>query len=379
MSCSDPIVLQRLLDNELDDAEAELVAHHASSCADCRTELATLSDIRTFAQNQLGAEDDREEEASAAALARVAGRLPLPPESQSSGWWRRVMLAATLAGVALLAPIPFGPAVDASPGRILEEAAARERMWMYQPNRILHWEVATEMRGLQNIADGPRRTMFWQRNGTATFEQISRQVDAQARTEHAWWQRADGSTVSFRAKNPGVVEIGPSTPHVQAVLPTLPPHLRAALESYLSHRETVRTLDFYSRRYAEWLHRPLLWTSYGKATLRRGSVPRWGEVYQITVENGPSPTNSNILRAVHQYEIETTTFRLLRLKTTLTYSDGTVGVQDARWIVYREISAAEFEAQTPRDLLEGDLRIVNLTPLEVAERRVREMRSSITN
>ena len=377
MSCSDLIVLQRLLDNDLDAVEAELVAHHVSSCDQCRVATATLAESRAFAENQLGAEDEREEEAATAALARIAAHLPLRKSEPAATWWRRVMLAATFAGLALLVPLPFGPAMDASPGRILEEAAARERMWMYQPNRILHWEIATDMRGLKNVPDGMRRTMFWQKNGAATFQQISRQLDSQGRVEHAWWQRHDGSTVSFRSRNPGIVEVGPTTEDAEAVLPTLPQDLRDSLKGYLSHRESARTLDFYGRRYAEWLHRPARWTSYGKATLRRATDPRWGDVYRITVENGPSPTNAEIRRAVHEYEVETSTFRLLRLKSTLTYSDGSTGFQDARWIVYREISAAEFDAQTPRDLLDGDLQIVNLTPRQVAERRIREIGSTV--
>ena len=379
MECSDFIVLQRLIDGDLEEAQAELVSHHAQSCQDCRANLAQAAADRAFVQNQLGIEDDGEDEASAAAIARIAARLPLANPSGGRTWWRRVLLAAAVAGLALLIPLPFGPAVGAAPGRILEEAAARQRMWMYQPNKILHWEVETHSYGVKDISDGRRRTLFWQNNGPTTLAQISRQFDPQGRTELATWRGHDGSTMAYRARKGRVIQSGPSTADIESAMPALSPDLQAALNAYLKRRTSMRTLDFYGRRFTEWLHRPSLWTSNGKVTLRERMVAQWGNVYQIRIENGPSPVNPLIRGAVHEYDIETSSLRLLRLRTTLTYSDGSVGVQDARWTSFREITAAEFDAQSPRDLIESGMRVVHLTPLEVAQSELRDMKPSALN
>lgn len=81
-----------------------------------------------------------------------------------------------------------------------------------------------------------------------------------------------------------------------------------------------------------------------------------------------------IVRAVHEYDVEKSTYRLLRLKSTISYTDGTTGVHDGRWLGFKEITAAEFDARTPRDLLAGGRRVVRLTPFELATRHLQELR-----
>lgn len=381
MDCSDRIVLQRLLDNDLDEAQAELVTHHLESCAECRAATKDLAAIRSFVQDSLGAEDEWEADAAAASLAGIAQRLPIQQAAprEASRWWRRTGLAAAaIVILVFLLPLPFVSNVGASPEKILEHAVARERMWKYQPNKVLHWEVDTVSRGVKNIADGRWRTLFWQKNGATSFAQISRQFDPQGRMERAYWQQPDGSTIRYRSKVDGVVEIYPSTRVARQALASLTPELRAALESYLTHRETTRTLDFHSRREAEWLHRPTL-RSGGTATFRRNLLDQWGEVYYIRVVREGSNLNPMILRAVHEYDIERSSFRLLRLKSTVTYADGTVGIHDSRWTGFRETSGAEFDAHAPRDLLESGTRVVRLTPGEVAQRRLQEMNQAGAN
>lgn len=371
MDCSDVIVLQRLLDGDLDEVQAELVSHHVEDCADCRAVTKNLAAARSFVQDHLGVEDEGEEDAASTALDRIARALPAQTaRAGASGWWRRAWLAAAvLASLVVLFPMPFTSKAGASPTKILETAATRERMWKYQPNKVLQWEVNTISRGIKDIADGQWRTVFWQRNGATTFTQNSRQFDPQGRTQHAYWQRPDGSTISYRPKS-HQVEISPSTTAAQQALPTLDPELRQALQSLLARRKTMRSLDFNSHRDADWLHRP---SSEGTATLRRSSVVGWGEVNHITVVNGQSRRNPSIVRAVHEYDIESSTFRLLRLKSTISYADGTVGVHDSRWVLFREVSATEFAAQTHQDLLESGMPLVQLTPLDVARRQLQEM------
>lgn len=376
MGCADLIMLQRLLDDELDEAQAEIVAHHVQSCPQCGAFTRELLGLRSFVQYQLGVEDEDEDASSRTTLRVVARRLPAPQPVavRSAAWWRRTWLAtAAVALLALLFPVVFGPNARASAEGILQEVVARERIWAYQPNRVLHWQVDTVSQGVKGIADGQWRTRFWQKNESSTFAQISRQFDPQGRTEQAYWRLADGSTISYRAKAGNVIEILPSTASAQAALSTLTPELRMALESYVARRETMRSLYANSRREADWLHRPSVGTSGETVTFRRGLLDQLGEVHHIQITKGPSANNAEIARSVHEYDVERSTYRLLRLKSTVSYVDRTVGVHDSRWTVFRDISAAEFDEQTPRDLLDSGMPVVRLTPLDVARQRLQEL------
>lgn len=387
MDCSDHILLQRLLDSELDDAQAEMVSRHLATCAACRAVTKEMTLDRGAVQEKLGEEDECEDDAAAAILATVAARLPFArPDvrqiTQRSGseWLRRRWLAAAaVAMFVLVLPLPFTPGVTASPDRVLEEAVARERMWEYQPNKVLHWEVEAISNGVKGIADGRWRSLYWQKNGGSTFEQIWRQFDPHDRIVRATWRQDDGSVVSYRRDTQQVVEVLPSTAAARAALPTLSEELRGALQAYLERRETLRTLEFHSRREAEWLNRPAVGTTRGAARLRRGTIAEWGEIYYITVVDEKPRINPMILRAVHEYHVEKSTYRLLRLKSTISYTDGTTGVHEGRRIGFREISAAEFDAQTPRDLLEGGRRVVTLTPLDLATRHLQELNRARTS
>lgn len=375
MGCSDLITLQRLLDGELDETAAELVSHHADSCERCRDVLRELAAARTFVQAQLGDEDEGEDEAASAALAVIAAQLSTSRTSEPapSGWWRRTWLTtAAMALLGLLLPLPFGSKAGASPEEVLRQVVARERIWAYQPNKVLHWEVETVSKGIRGTADGRWRTVFSQKNSDKSFAQISRQFDPDGRTTHAYWQHPDGSSISYRAKT-GLIEIWPSTAAARHALPAMTPELRDALESFLRNREATRALDVRTRRDAEWLHRPSAGIAGTTATLRDGRLDGWGDVHHITIVKRRFDSNPEILRAVHEYDVEAATYRLLRLQSKITYADGTVGVHDSRWAVFRETSAAEFDAQTPKDLLDSGLPLVRLTPLDVARRRLQEI------
>ncbi|MGH9456106.1 MAG: anti-sigma factor family protein [Thermoanaerobaculia bacterium] len=372
MACSDPLVIQRLLDGDLDETQAEIVARHVLTCVSCRSETKALSELRAFIQDQLGIEDEGEEEKSAATLAEIARRLPPPlARHPDAPWWRRRILLATAAALALtlLAPIPFLSKAMARPAEILERGAARERMWRYQPNTVLHWEVDTVSRGVKNVADGRWRTVFWRKNGARSFEETVRQLDPRGRTEFAYWRQPDGSMVRYRPA--GTIEVFPSPAAVRSTLPTLPPELRATLEAWLEQRHMTRSLEAQSRRDVDLVEGRSSWVRGGEATFSRGVLGLLGEVHHIrVVKDGGS--NPMIVRAVHEYDIESESLRLLRLKTTVTYADGTVGIHDSRWVAYREGTTAEFEAQIPRDLLESGTPVVRLTPLELATRRLKE-------
>jgi hypothetical protein len=374
MNCSDLLLLQRLLDGDLDETQAELIAHHVESCAECQAVTKELASARSFVEERLGNEDEGEDETTAAAAARIRQRLPAAPTAPEriASWWRgRLMAAAAVVALALFLPM-FVSSVRAWPTRILEKASARERNWKYQPNRILYWEVDTVTRGLKNTADGRWRTQFWQKNGTNRFSQVTRQSDSRGRTEFAYWLQGDGSIIKYRRKDGPLVEIAPATPLLEQSLATLSPDLRAALQSYLTRREDMRNIDFNSRHDADWLHRPS--GGSGKVSFSRGALDRWSDVYHITVEKGPPPTNPAILRAVHEYDIESKNLRILRLKSTISYADGTTGVQESRWISFREIPRTEFDAQTPQRLLEQGLAVVRLTPNDLAQRRLLELK-----
>jgi hypothetical protein len=372
MDCSDFLMLQKQLDGELDEAQAEAVAYHLESCARCRAEANRLGELRTFVQERLGLEDDGEEESTAFALAEVSRIMGshLAVRDDRPWWYQRIWLAtAAILVLALAVPLPFLSDAGASPAEVLEEAADRQRMWAYQPNKVLHWEVETVSRGIKTVADGRWRAEFWRKNGASTFAEISRQLGPDEKIERAYWRRPDGSTVSYHGKT-GVVEVGPSTDEMERDLPALPEDLREALAAHLALRATTNRLDVQSRRDADLFTGRSAWTSGGEASFRRGLLGRLGEVHQITVVKEGSDLHPMIARAVHEYDIQSSTLRLLRLKSTVTYTDGTVGEHDSRWIAYRESSDAEFEAQAPRDLLEGPLSVVRLTPRDLATRRL---------
>ncbi|HXH06543.1 MAG TPA: hypothetical protein VNI83_08125, partial [Vicinamibacterales bacterium] len=272
-----------------------------------------------------------------------------------------------------------GSRVDASPERILMEAVARERMWAYQPDKVLRWDVEALSSGIKGIADGRWRSTFWQKNGRSTFSQVWRQFDPRGQIARATWRREDGSVLVFRPDGRDVVEILPSAAEARAALPGLEPKLRNALTAYLDRQESLRTLDFHSRRLAEWLNQPALRTPGAVATLRGGVVAEWGETYHITVVNARPRGSPSILRAVHEYDVEKASYRLLRLKSTVTYADGTTGLHESRWMGYREATDAEFEAHVPLELLRIGAPVVHVTPRELAMRHLRDLSRALTS
>jgi hypothetical protein len=379
MSCSDVLILQRLLDGDLDEAQAELVAHHLESCSACRNDAVQLAELNSFVQSHLGAEDEGEEDADTATLARISQRLPRQSHQSSVRfawkWNRTWMTAASVGALVLLLPLVFVPTLRAWPSRILEEATAYQRMWQYQPNKTLQWEVHTDSRGIKEIFDGRWRTHFWQKNGATTFTQISRQFDPTGRVAQATWQQPDGSNIRYRSRDGAFVEISPATEEVQAALPTLAPELRAALESYLSTRELARSLEAGRRRGVDRLLVPAVASPNTNVTFRESFLDQWGKVYRIRVVDEPT-MNPSILRAVHDYDIERLSLRTVRLKSTLTYADGTVGIHDARWSGFREIPPEEFDAQLPAKFLESGIAVVRLTPTQLARRYLQDTRTA---
>lgn len=375
MACSDSLLLQRLIDGDLEALQAEVLADHLETCDTCRAEARRVAELRAFVQERLGAEDEGEEEATASAVAAIGRSVFPPPAARPVGmrWWRPTWMAtAAIIIIALLVPLSFLSTLAASPSEILDEAAERNRMWMYQPNKSLQWEVDTIAQGLKTIADGRWRTYFWRSNGATTFAEVSRQINPQGRTEFAYWNRADGSSVSYRART-GVVEIAPSIEEARKARPSLPEELRSALDQQLTQRSLGRSLDVQRRRDQERLHGRSVWISGGEVSFTRGPFDRWGEVLRITVVKTDA-MRPDIVRAVHEYDIDSDSLRLLRLKTTITYTDGTTGVHDSRWVAYREISPAEFAAQAPDQLLTSGLPVAHLTPHDLATRRLQEMK-----
>ena len=380
MSCADHLLLHRLMDGDLDETAAELVAFHLESCADCRSAMAVVAGERSFVQDRLGAEDDGEQEAAAAALASIAARLrehsPVTRVRRGArlrGW----LASAACVSVVVLISLPFVPSLDALPNRILTEASARERRWLYRPDRVLHWEVQTVSKGVEGWEDGRWRTEFWQNNGATSFDQISRQIDPKGRTRRAYWQQPDGSTMMYRSAN-RVIEVSPSTAAARQAIPVMNGEMREALQSYLARRSQARDLDYNNRQDPEWLQRASIGSAGGKATFRDGVVP-WSGVHHITVEKGPSPWNPMIVGSVHEYDLEVATFRLVRLKSTIHYKSGRTGVHDSRWVNFRETTVEEFRASAPGELLNGEIPVVRLTPLQIAQRHLQELNPATIN
>jgi hypothetical protein len=379
MVCSDPLLLQRFFDDELDPSQADVLADHLHACDGCRSEAARTVSLRTFAQDQLGAEDEGEEEATAQALAAIRARVLAQETARPrllGRWWRDTWLAAAAVLVlALTIPISFLPILVASPGEILEESEERGRAWMYQPEKNLHWQVDTVAQGIKGVRDGSWRTFFWRSNAKTSFAEISRQIDPAGRTEFVYWQRHDGSSINYHART-GRVEVSPSTSAAREALPSLDPTLRDALQAHLTARSLRSSLDVNRRRDRERVHGRKIWVSGGEPVFSRGFLDRFGSTRRITVtKDNPMP---NAVRAVHEYDIDGDTLRLLRLKTTITYVDGTTGVHDARWVLFREIPASEFAAQQPNEIFKRGFPVVHLTPRDLAQRMITSKNRSNT-
>lgn len=371
MSCIDNVTLHRLLDGELDEIQSELVTHHVGGCDDCRHALQEAGALRAFVQGQLGSEDETEEDAASAAMKRVAGRVGDAVNVRPASVWRTRRMLFVAAAVAVLAILPpaFVTSVNAWSGRVLEKASASERMWKYHPNRTLYWEVRTSSRGVKGLTDGEWRTEFWQKNDDTTLRQHSRQFDPEGKIFHAYWRQPDGSLASYRPRQ-HVLEFAPPTVVARQALLTLPPHERAALNLFLARREAHRSLEVNRRRDAEWLHRPRL--SGRIAKIQRGPFESWPAVYHITIVSDGRESSREIAGATHEYAIETTTYRLLRLRSTIRYKDGTTGVHDSRWSAPREIGAEEFDSLTPQRLVGSDVRLVRVAPTQLARNLVAE-------
>src|SRR5687767_5516809 len=220
MFSSDPIVLQKFLDGELDPPQAEAVGRHFEQCESCRSEVESLAAERSFVQSHLGSEDDGEDDAAATSLAAVAGKLR--KETAMIPWWRRSWVpTAAVITIVIVLVLASGTTLSARPEQILEEAAARQRSWMYQPNRILAWDVEAISRGVKDTADGRRRTLFWQKNGTTTFHQISRQYEPDGRINWAQWMAPDGSSIAYRTRTGPRIEISPSINTARSAMTTM--------------------------------------------------------------------------------------------------------------------------------------------------------------
>lgn len=371
--CADQGELQRLIDGELSDAAAELLAHHLQTCDRCRSDLAELRALVSYVQGHLGAEDDREEQDSARILRQV-GRSFGPPDRAPArrAWWRWLAAAAAVALAATLG-LPIGDTVEASAERLLAANRAREQAWLYQPNKVLHWQVRTVVKGIRGMADATTRTAFWRRNGSDTFDEISRRYDDQGETLWAHWRQPDGSAISYRAADGERLEIAPATTALEAALPSLEPALRRALQDLIARRQRLRTLDFQSRHFADWLEAPSSGGPGLSASTRREWIAGAGEVFRVTVVDAQPHAPGTIVRVVHEHDIEPRTFRRLRLRTTFTYADGSVGVHDSTWTAHQEGSAADFESNVPHDLLQRGLPTVRLTPIDVARRHYKDL------
>ena len=377
MICADTLFLQRFIDSDLDGEHAEIVAAHLESCGSCRADAQTIIELRTFVQDRLGVEDEGEDERARLTLSSISTRLPIATAKMPPRWRGRWIAAAVIAVAILLVPIPLVPTLEAWPKQILERAVAQERTWRSQPNKIFHWQVDTVSTGIRGVSDGRRRTRFWRKNSETTFSEICRQVREDGSTEFAYWRRTDGSSILYRGAT-GVLEITPTSDALRRSLPEVAGELRDILQSQLSERALNRSLDVDNRRDVEWLHGRSMRIAGGTTTFD-GIGGAFGEVRQIRVVKDRPQSNPSISRAVHEYDIDAATLRLLRLRTTITYADGTTGVQDSRWTVFRETSDAEYEAQTADDLVAAGARVKRLTPIEYARQRLQEKTPAPTN
>lgn len=372
--CSLPLDLQRFVDGELPGPAEELIAHHLEGCRVCRAALTDLRALTCFVQDRLGAEDEGEEAASHRILRRVASGLPdgsAGGEGQAArARWRMPLWLGAAAAVflAFLVSVPFSQRIDASAEKILAESAWRERMWLYQPDKVLHWEVHTRGYGLKNDGNGSATFRFWRRNGDSSFDEITRRYDHSGRLTQGSWRLPDGAMIHYRADAGEVLEIVPSTAALRAALPNMSPASRAGIDRFTATRERLRSLENDGRDILDLLRRPVAAPADGLLDIRREHSAQSGEIYRVTTVREYADQARELARATHEQHIETRTLRRLYLRSTLSYRDGTTGVHESRWSGFQEMLPADFDAQMPTDLL-GSLPIRRLTPEDIARRQ----------
>ncbi len=354
--CVEDADLHAALDGELSDAALELVHVHVAGCAACGSRLRAVREERQQVATLLGQEDERDAEMVLAAVARIdraIARTSRPSARQRSGSiLKRLGLAMASAAGLLLAFSWAGSDRDvtAAPGRILDEAMVRENAWMYQPGKVLHWVVESEISGSPRLADGRYTNRQWMSTVTGAEGELLRKTDASGRLVFATWRRRDGSVVTYRVGRETPLQVEPSNAEIRAEMASLSPEERQAAQVFLDTRQQDSETSLQRSRFAKWFLDAA--NQRGDVHVERKATPDGADGYHLRLERGPgAQLDHGVVRLVMETYIEAQGFRRYRLRSEREYSDGRLWLEDARWVKFAETDLADFEANTLTDLL----------------------------
>lgn len=388
----DDASLLAFLDVELDPIERKEIDVHLRTCWSCQSRLRALeSEIDAFleAREWLGAAEGETSPGQVASFERrliehQARRAPLLFEAVRIGHLfgslasrpRRVLPALAAPAVALsfallvvvLGVVRWPAPLAASNEMVMKTAEAVERARRFEPGKVVHWTVETEVR------DGkgePRRSrlLVWQDNRAPETATIARHHDEDGSLTSANWMRTDGSEVRYNAGEG--IEIVPSLAALQEARAGLPADLVAALDSIIARRQPRSSREANRLVFADWFVR------YTGIPARGNAEPieteDCGRVYHVSIDRAYEPAIQGVTRVLIDHYIRVEDYRRCRVHITRFLETGEVETQDSRWSDYRIVPASEFEANLPVELLSGGQPPRQLTPQEMAEAELERM------
>jgi hypothetical protein len=380
--CVEDADLHAALDGELSDAALELVHVHVAGCASCGGRLRAVRDERQQVTTLLGQEDEHDGEAVLASVARIGRAIGDAPHrakpARPGSILKRLGLAMAAAAGLILAFTWSGSDVDltAAPGRILDEAMVRENAWMYQPEKVLHWVVESEISGSPRLLDGRYITRHWMSTVTGHQGELLRKTDASGRLVFATWRRSDGSVVTYRADRATPLQVEPSNDQIRSQLSSLTPDERQAAQLFLENRQQDTETSLQRSRFAKWFLDAA--NRRGDLHAERQRTPDGADGYYLRLERGPgSQLDRGVVRLVMETYLEAEGFRRYRLRSHREYGDGRLWIEDARWVKFAETNLADFGANTLTDLL-ASMPSTKLTVKQLVQSRVSALTRSTT-
>lgn len=353
--CPDELTLQLYVEGETDAPAAELIFHHLAQCSACAARLGQMREVKRFCLEQLGEEDLREAEFTRHVLQTVKAQLPsiFPPApmqaTQRFRLWQRFAVAAALVLIATIGAVWF--LAEQRPGlsakAVLEEAEMRERLWEFQPGKVLHWVIETDVINSEKLPDGHYRTLHWRSNVPGQAATLLRKYNAQNQLIFARWIKPDGAQIVYRqTKDEAVGTIYPALATMRAALQDAPPEQRVELEKVFALAHDANDFTVQAEAFAKDARQAL-----EQGRLQIVDLSTAGRVFRIRRDNTVTAKDGQALRFEHEHYLSVETFRQARLFTRRSFADGRVATEDSRWTVFRESSPEEFAAQELTALL----------------------------
>jgi len=359
-----------------------LIFHHLAYCRACADWLEQMRELKTFCLERLGEEEMREasytrrvlqdaqNELQKATPSTLPSRRPEPRRFRAGVWWTRFTLAAAIAfavagGGFWLLP-ERQPALSAK--AVLDEAEMRERLWEYQPGKVLHWVVEDSIINSLRLSDGHYRSLHWRSNVAGQEASLIRKHDEQGQLIWAHWIKPDGSRVTFSQRDKDKFTITPSLADLRAELANWPAEQRQDLESLIAEREASGDSQSKASQVAETTRRN--WEA-GKA--RIVDTPDFGRVFRLRLEDTKESEQGRVKRFEMDQDMSVTTFRRTRLSSRRWLADGRVWTEEARWVLHREASPEEFAANDLSNLLKQAKNVERISA-KAQTQRLLEMR-----